>query len=336
VESESVAAFFLDPTGRLRTVWRFLIFGFGFLFVQIVLAIPLAIGFVVYLIATGKSLNIVDITNQSYMVPLQIVAALPMTAGCFGLVWLCRRYLDRRSLTSLGLGWPGKGPTESVAGGLLLGTFPILLVICIVIAAGGLTWDGISASTQTALLIPTFIVMAFMEEILCRGYLLQNLIDIGRPRFGILFSSTIFCLLHAWNPAADSSPIVAINLFGAGVTLALAYRVSSNIWYPTAAHFGWNFAQGVLFQVPVSGIKTDGLFDVSLVESAPTWLTGGAFDIEGSILATVAEVAMSLVLLRVLLRQPPEAANAGAAVPSTASQNEPSEEIFSPDNPTTE
>jgi hypothetical protein len=166
-----------------------------------------------------------------------------------------------------------------------------------------------------------------MEEILCRGYLLQNLIDIGRPRFGILFSSTIFCLLHAWNPAAGSSPIVAINLFGAGVTLALAYRVSRNIWYPTAAHFGWNFTQGVLFQVPVSGIKTDGLFDVSLVATAHTWLTGGAFGIEGSILATVAEIGMSLVLLRVLLRQPPEVAAAEPVVLTTLPENDPSDDL---------
>jgi membrane protease YdiL (CAAX protease family) len=304
-----MAAFFCDQSGRLRTVWRFLIFGFGFLVVQIGVGVALGIGLVVFLLATGKTLNSLDISPQSieaYSVPLQIIAALPIMLSTFGFVWLCRRFLDRRSLSSLGLVRPGPAPSESVAGGLALGTFPVVFAIVVLLVSGGLAWDGVSASLQTALLVPAFIVMAFFEEIVCRGYLLQNLIDIGRPRFGIWFSSTIFWLLHALNPDAWSSPIVSINLFGAGVTLALAYRVSRNIWFPTAAHFGWNFAQGVLFQVPVSGLKTDGLFDVHVVASFPTWLTGGRFGIEGSILATVAEICMSLVLINVLRRRTPE------------------------------
>ena len=302
-----------------------MIFGFGFLFVQLGLGIVLALGLVVFLLATGKSLNSLNISPQSieeYTVTLQVITALPVTLCTFGLVWLCRRYLDCRSLSSLGLVRPGRALSESVVGGLALGTLPIVLAIVIMLAVGGLAWDGVSASLQSALLIPTFVVMAFFEEIICRGYLLQNLIDIGRPRFGIWFSSTIFWLLHALNPAAWSSPIVAVNLFGAGVTLALAYRASRNIWFPTAAHFGWNFAQGVLFQVPVSGIKTDGLFDVHIVASAPTWLTGGQFGIEGSILATVAELGMSLVLIRVLRRRAPEILIAEAALPISAAEND--------------
>src|SRR5262249_55584117 len=92
------------------------------------------------------------------------------------------------------------------------------------------------------------------------------------------------------------SPIVSVNLFGAGVVLALAYRSSGNIWFPTAMHCGWNLAQGVLFELPVSGIRTDGLLDVRIVESAPAWLTGGAFGIEGSILTTFSEVCLAALL----------------------------------------
>jgi hypothetical protein len=110
-------------------------------------------------------------------------------------------------------------------------------------------------------------------------------------------------LLHALNPAAWTSPVVSVNLFGAGVALALAYRASGNIWFPTAMHFGWNFSQGVLFEVPVSGLRTDGLLDVQLIETAPIWLTGGKFGIEGSVLATIAEIWMSVLLAGMLLKQ---------------------------------
>jgi membrane protease YdiL (CAAX protease family) len=294
-----MASFFLDDTRRTRTVWRFAIFGCGFLAIQIVVGILMVVGLVVYLAATGTSLDALTRNPrmfEDWQIPLQIIASVPLTAATFGLVWICRKHLDRRSLSSLGLHKPGRSFTESVEGGFLTGSIPVVAVIVILLGRGGLAWEGVAGSLQTALLVPTFAVMAFFEEIVCRGYLLQNLIDIRRPVFGILFSSVVFWLLHSLNPAAWSSPIVSINLFGAGVVLALAYRSSGNIWFPTAMHFGWNLAQGVLFQLPVSGIRTDGLFDVRLVDSAPVWLTGGAFGIEGSILTTLSEVCLAALL----------------------------------------
>ena len=303
-----MASFFLDDTRRMRTAWRFAIFGCGFLAIQIVVGILVVVGLVVYLAAKGSSPDAL-IKNprvlDEWQVPLQIIASAPLTAGTFGFVWICRKYLDRRSLSSLGLHKPGSSHSQSVTGGFLAGSIPIVAVIGFLLGKGCLVWEGVSGSLQTALLVPTFVVMAFFEEIVCRGYLLQNLIDIRRPVFGMLFSSAVFWLLHALNPAAWSSPIVSINLFGAGIVLALAYRASGNIWFPTAMHCGWNLAQGVLFELPVSGIRTDGLFDVRVVESAPAWLTGGAFGIEGSILTTFSEVCLAALLGFVLRMHTP-------------------------------
>jgi membrane protease YdiL (CAAX protease family) len=298
-----MASFFLDDTRRMRTVWRFAIFGCGFFAIQIVVGILLVVGLVVYLAATGTSLD--GLTRnprvlEEWQIPLQIIATAPLTAATFGLVWICRKYFDRRSVSSLGLQHPGRSLSESVAGGFLAGSLPVIAVIVFLLGKGWLVWEGVSGSAQTALLVPTFAVMAFFEEIVCRGYLLQNLIDIRRPVFGMLFSSAVFWLLHALNPAAWSSPIVSINLFGAGIVLALAYRASGNLWFPTAMHFGWNLAQGVLFELPVSGIRTDGLLDVRIADSAPAWLTGGAFGIEGSIVTTFSEVCLAALLEFVL------------------------------------
>jgi membrane protease YdiL (CAAX protease family) len=309
--------FFLDETQRLRTLWRFVSFGFGFLAVQIGISLVLAVGFVIYLVATGNTPKFsltdprsIETWMEEWTVTLQIIAAVPITLGTFGLVVVWRRYLDRRSVWSLGLGRPEDGFASSLVGGFLLGFAPIVFVIGILLVVGVLKWDGVSASLQTALLVPTFVVMAFFEEIVCRGYLLQNLIDIRRPVFGIAFSATVFWLLHALNPAAWSSPLIGLNLFGAGISLALAYRATGNIWFPTAMHFGWNFAEGVVFQVPVSGIRTDGLIDVHVVESAQVWLTGGRFGIEGSALTTFAEIWISVLLIGILVKRQKRAAEA--------------------------
>ena len=47
--------FFLDNTQRLRTIWRFVLFGFGFLFVHIAISLVLAVGFVIYLVSADTA-----------------------------------------------------------------------------------------------------------------------------------------------------------------------------------------------------------------------------------------------------------------------------------------
>ena len=73
---------------------------------------------------------------------------------------------------------------------------------------------------------------------------------------GIFVSSLIFWLFHALNPAVWTTPLAGVNLFGAGIVLALAYLASGNVWFPTAMHFAWNAVQGILFELPVSGVAT--------------------------------------------------------------------------------
>ncbi|MBS0263546.1 MAG: hypothetical protein JSS02_16515, partial [Planctomycetes bacterium] len=211
-----MATFFLDPSGRLRTVWRFLIFGIGFLLVQIAVGVGIVAVVLVYTLALGKPFEGLSGAANALgdgSLAIQILAAGPMTAASFGLVWVCRRFLDRRPLKTLGFVRPGPNFFESVVGGLVLGTLPLVFCAGLLLVTGHYTFQGVSVSLQTALLVPTFIVMAFNEEIVCRGYLLQNLMDIERPWFGIWFSSLVFWLLHGMNPAAWSSPIVSLNLF---------------------------------------------------------------------------------------------------------------------------
>jgi membrane protease YdiL (CAAX protease family) len=298
---------FFDATHRLRTVWRFVIFGAGFVGAQMITSVLVLIGWIAYLWATGSMPRNGDPTQLlaqvegDWMVPLQIAAAVPYTVLITVWTLFCRRQIDRRSIRSMGLSRPSGRPTESVFGGLLFGLLPLSAAALSVLALNGFEFKGTSASAQTAWLVPTLLLMAFAEEIVCRGYLMQNLVDLGRPAWGVIVSAILFWLAHAFNPAAWSPPLVPLNMIGAGVTLALAYRVAGNIWFPTAMHFGWNFAQGVVFEIPVSGIRTDGLIDFVVIESAPSWLTGGAFGLEASVMVTLVEAGLTATFL-VLLR----------------------------------
>ena len=122
-------------------------------------------------------------------------------------------------------------------------------------------------------------------------------VDQPAKKLAVVFSSVVFWLMHSLNPSAWSSPLVGVNLFGAGVVLALAYRVSGNIWFPTALHFAWNIGQGVVLQLPVSGIRMDGVVDLEVNGAMPAWLTGGEFGLEASVLVTAVEAAQVLLFV---------------------------------------
>lgn len=287
---------FTEPSGRLRLVWRLAILIAGYVVVQVLCGVLGAVAGLIYLAATTGNINGFAgwVTQPEVMLRMQLVVTLPQLAMLMGLVWLARTLLDKRPLQSLGMKRPRRGWPASIAGGVALGAAPILLSVGVLAALGALKITGVHTVWLTALLVPAFGVLAFNEEIVVRGYILQNFVDIDRPVAGALVSSLFFWLAHSLNPAAWSNALVGVNLFGAGIVLALAYLASGNIWFPTVVHFAWNLTQGVVFELPVSGLKTDGLIDVSV--DAPIWLAGGAFGLEASVLITIAEILMALLL----------------------------------------
>jgi len=272
-------SFWLDPERRLRLRFRLPIFLGGVMAIELGLGILFGIALAALATSTGKRVSELSAALETWalwslVVPQTLLGAL--------LVVACRRWLDRRSVASLGFRRPGASTPLGLLLGLVVSAGPAALLL----AGGGYRFTGLSASLETALLVPMLAVAAFHEELLCRGYLLQNFVDAGRPWLGVVLSALIFWLLHALNPAIWSSPIPSLNLVLAGIVLALAKRASGDLWAPTALHYAWNLGQGVLFQLPISGVRTDGVLDVEATGRLPLWLTGGAFGLESSLLTS--------------------------------------------------
>jgi hypothetical protein len=66
-------------------------------------------------------------------------------------------------------------------------------------------------------------------------------------------------------------------------------------------HAAWNFTQGEIFDVPVSGIDEHGLVQAQL--SGPPLLSGGNFGLEASIIALVLATAVGVWLVSLAVRQ---------------------------------
>ena len=285
-----MAGILRDTEGRLRTVWRFGIFLVGFVLLYLIIGVAL-----------GVILTVLDLFDPSAgpedMFYLFAVVAFPLSVCVFGWVALCRHFFDHRSVRSLGLTASTKDLMLAALGGTAAGGGLVGFTLLLLWTLGIYSYAGAGGGSDAVLLLVGLPFAAFNEEIICRGYLLQNLRDIGRPVAGVIFSSAIFAVLHSLNPGVWFSLLPMLSLFLVGVLLALSYMLSGNIWFPTALHFAWNAVEGPVFGTPVSGLPVDGVLQFEPVPGAREILSGGSFGMEGSLVLVLVQCAVILGLL---------------------------------------
>lgn len=202
-------------------------------------------------------------------------------------VFISRGYLDQRSFTSLGLAANRRGLIDFLTGiGISLLMF--LVVFLIMLAAGwlrldGISWQAGSMGETIENLLFYLVIMALVgwqEELLWRGYWLQNLADGLNLVWGVVISSAIFAVLHLLNPGASWAS--SLGIFLAGLFLAYGYLATRQLWLSIGLHIGWNFFLGPVFGFPVSGLETPSLF--LHTNTGPDWITGGTFGPEAGLI----------------------------------------------------
>src|SRR5260370_910510 len=135
--------------------------------------------------------------------------------------------------------------------------------------------------------------MGQLVQAICAGPSSGNL---GWPpsRTALGISALVFGFAHARNPGASIVSSLAIAVEAGGL-LAAAFILTRNLWFPIGMHWAWNFFQGPIFGVPVSGMRMPSLLDAYL-EGPRAW-TGGAFGLEAGLPAGVFASALGLTML---------------------------------------
>lgn len=298
----SVKEFFIKE-GRLRPTWRVVSYLLALILGQIAITVP-----IVLLLLVLSFVGAVDetvLTKMQSPFALMVINMLASLLVILPLTYLFRRFLDRDTLVSLGfrrrVGW-----VKQMVGGLLLGALLIGLIFITEWGAGwiqvqGFAWQIRSPFSVVMSMVGLLIVLiasAFYEELSFRGYILQNVSAEWGPVVALLASSVLFGLFHGLNP--NFSWVALLNIFLAGVLLAVCYLVTKDLWLPMAFHFSWNFVQGPVLSFPVSGLGFGGLL---LTEGGGNPLvTGGAFGPEGGLISTAA-MCLGLVILLLLRRR---------------------------------
>lgn len=193
-------------------------------------------------------------------------------------------YVEKRPASDLGLTW--RRQEKPVWHGLLFVIFFYMAGFGVSLLLDAVRIIGIHFRPFDLLFsFLFFVLVAFAEEIMVRGYILGCLLRTGMNRFlALAISSVIFALLHVFNPSIAFLPM--LNLVLAGVLLGSVYIYTRNLWLSISLHLFWNWIQGPVLGYEVSGNN----FHSSLLIlrlPGPTLLSGGAFGFEGSLICTI-------------------------------------------------
>lgn len=271
---------------------------------SVILLIPMLVGIftdprVLSAITSGDVTTAITaamaVTEKPWIMLLSLLVTAVTTLLC---ILYCRK-IEKRSIRSMG--FSKSGWLLRYLKGYAIGT--VMLLLC-----AGILWLMGELSFAFAEKIPVLYLLAFFvgfvlqgmsEEVMLRGYFMMSLSNRCHIALAVGISSTVFGLLHGLNPGFTLLALVNIILFG--VFMAVYVLRTDDLWGACAIHSAWNFAQGNLIGIRVSG--TAQLPSVAIMEPVGSsgLFHGGNFGLEGGLVVTVvtlAAIALTLFLPR--------------------------------------
>lgn len=196
------------------------------------------------------------------------------------------KFIEKRPLSSMG--FTKRNMSSFYAKGIGWSAVLIGGAYLICILTGACHFEGVSAQ-----LVPGYVVFYLIgymiqglaEEVICRGYLLVSLSRRNSVWYSVILSSGVFMAMHMSNEHV--TVLAYINLFLCGLLFGLLFVESGSIWMVAALHSGWNFLQGNIFGISVSGTaKASSVFDSSFADGW-SFMNGGDFGLEGGLAVTI-------------------------------------------------
>lgn len=270
--------------------------------------------------------ELLDMMNRTVPGLLINLLQFGLMAG-FTLLWV--RVVEGRPVATLGL-----RPQRAVgrwARGMLAGAGLLIFSVILTSLRGKpnilhVTPEGLGKTILwLCITLLFFLFQGPAEELVARGYLFQALSAKAGAAAGVLLSSLFFAIQHAINP--NLTLLALANLFLYGVFAALYALREESLWGVFGLHSAWNWAQGNILGLPVSGsgFGQAPLFQLHL--AGPAWWTGGAFGPEGGLVVTLTTL-LGIIILVILLRRPagasqePAVASGVPAVSSCSAEGE--------------
>jgi uncharacterized protein len=229
------------------------------------------------------------IFGQGFLSPsLEYLTEIP-TAICVLVCSLVMARIEKRGLGDYGLSLR-RGAGQHFLWGLFWGLCVFSGAILLIAALhgfsfGGLALHGLALVKYTSLWAIGFLLVGFVEEFLCRGYVQFTLAQaIGFWPAAVVWS-LIFGAMHLINPGENRAGALEVVVFA--IFACLTLRRTGALWFAIGFHAAGDYAETFLFSVRDSGYSASGtLLNSSL--QGPAWLTGGKVGPEASVFLMLA------------------------------------------------
>lgn len=213
------------------------------------------------------------------------------------IVFLYVKIVEKRPISSIG--FEKEHALKKYIKGFVIGLLMFTLAIVIGVLTGAyeikLSLSTVKFDVLLIILLG-FIIQGGTEEVVFRGWVLPILGVRYNVTFAIILSSIMFCALHAFNPGMTILPVINLLMFG--LFAAVFALNEKGIWGICGMHTAWNWVQGSVYGVKVSGTDVPG---GSILMTTPTegmdFLSGGAFGLEGSIICTLVFLIPAVYLI---------------------------------------
>jgi len=180
--------------------------------------------------------------------------------------------------------------------GIAIGSGIMVLLVFIMFVSGYYKIDGFNSNIPHYInYIFIFTSAAFIEELVFRLILFRLMEELLGTWASIFFQILLFGFLHGANPNATTWSSLAIGI-EAGILLSALFIYTRRMWLALAMHMAWNYTQGIIFGVRVSGINQEGI--ISPIIEGPEILTGGSFGLEASIVSIVICLFISYIFIQ--------------------------------------
>lgn len=276
----------------LPNIWiRVLVFVAVFSVGQMIASIPLSIAMVMTMIKDmagsggNYSIELTPDTIMSFIPNSEIIMLFSTVLATISTILFCK-YIEGRSLKSMG--FVKTNALKDYLVGLGVGFLLFGSAVLIGVLTGTLKYEGFTLGNGLPIVfmfLIGFIIQGMSEEVILRGYLLVTLSAKGKIILAVIINSALFALMHIANTGITFLAIINLTLFGVFASIYMLKRDS--IWGVCAIHTVWNFVQGNIFGIKVSGMNMQqSVFSFIPTESG-TIINGGAFGLEGGLAVTI-------------------------------------------------
>jgi membrane protease YdiL (CAAX protease family) len=216
--------------------------------------------------------------------PLLKLFGMILTLAATYLVYygLVRGMEGRNPVSELSL----NGALLELIGGLGVGAGLLTLSTVLLWLFGFYKVDAVNDISElfAARHLPLSLGAGFFEELVFRAILFRIVEEKLGSWIALAISSLFFGVAHIGNPNATLFSTIAIAI-EAGILLGAAYMLTRRLWFAVGIHIAWNYVQGAVFGIAVSGGEVKGLMSSHL--EGNELFSGGAFGVEASLITLV-------------------------------------------------